>query len=590
MVGNILGNYRITEELAYSNTGMVYRGQHIQLPREVVIKEIVMSIYPDATRVQLKARYRHDVFIQSQLEHPGIVRLYESFGKSENYYIVSEYVPGINLRELLESQGLPTPGQALFLCKQALLALDYAHSFQYLSESDVPHTGIIHRDLKPANLFIDQRGKLKIADFGIVRLPDRQSMAPPSFRPGTAEYMPPEQLRGLDLDARSDIYSLGVTFYQLLTGQFPFSKPPKNGNGNKNDPATFFDLTPTLMTVFRADIPPALAAVFSRAIHRNPSERFQTAAEFLTAIKEFEQNNGAAEVQTRTVTAEAAKASPEEVTIVDLDADLDLDLDLAVEEAEEEFVAPPPRARSSSTPPPTAPGSYEEIDLSDRKRPGATAASTNGTARDERREDRDRRVAARASNASSPPARRPAASEVMLQSYYPPSEEGSSNLFKSWDSKPADSRKLWAVAATVLVLFGVVSGVYLLSQSRSTAEKSSAQPAPNLRAATTSTPVPTPTIAPEATPVDIPVTTTSNPGNPGNSDVATAGNLAPPENGESKAEVRSGDLRVLQKARKSDSQGRFRQAVNYYHDYLDSSPTAADAGVVSEQLDKLKTF
>ncbi|MCI0664507.1 MAG: protein kinase, partial [Acidobacteria bacterium] len=104
MVGKIIGNYQLTEELGYGSLGVVYRGHHIHQARDIVIKEIPLAYFPVSTRVQLKARFRREAFIQAQLDHPGIVHLYESFAKGDNYYLVMEYIQAISLRELLESQ------------------------------------------------------------------------------------------------------------------------------------------------------------------------------------------------------------------------------------------------------------------------------------------------------------------------------------------------------------------------------------------------------------------------------------------------------------------------------------------------------
>ena len=193
-----------------------------------MVKSILLSAFSPSAQSHLKARFRREAYIQSQLDHPNIVRVYEFFAAEDNYYLVMEYVPGMTLRDLLSRQGVPTPAQAVYLCKQALSALDYAHNFSYVDESDMRHTGIIHRDIKPANILLDNKGKLKITDFGIVKVLGEQGtgggMTQTGFHPGTVEYMSPEQLLGLDIDVRSDLYSLGVTFYEMLSGRLPFER------------------------------------------------------------------------------------------------------------------------------------------------------------------------------------------------------------------------------------------------------------------------------------------------------------------------------------------------------------------------------
>jgi len=283
----IIGNYQILDEFEHGALGPLYRGRHVGHNTEVVVREINLARFPVSTRVQLKSRFRRELFVHGQLNHPAIARVYQSFVKGDNYYIVSEYVPGMSLRDLLIRQGLPTAPQALYICKQALSALDYAHTAVCLDESDVRRTGVIHRDIKPSNLVIDGQGRLKITDFGIVRMPDRQSLAPPSFQPGTPEYMPPEQMRGLELDARADIYSLGVTFYQVLTGHLPYSRTSRDADSDQTRKQSI-DQDPPLISDIRSDVDPSLASILARAIARNPGSRFQTAAEFLLAIRQFE--------------------------------------------------------------------------------------------------------------------------------------------------------------------------------------------------------------------------------------------------------------------------------------------------------------
>ncbi|HEX9003403.1 MAG TPA: serine/threonine-protein kinase, partial [Blastocatellia bacterium] len=286
MIGRIIGNYRITSELAHGGMGTVYRGQHVHLPREIVVKSILLSAFTPSAQSHLKARFRREAYIQSQLDHPNIVRVYEFFAAEDNYYLVMEYVPGMTLRDLLLRQGVPTPAQAVYLCKQALSALDYAHNFTYVDESDIRHTGIIHRDIKPANMLLDNKGRLKITDFGIVKVMGEQStgagMTQTGFHPGTVEYMSPEQLLGLDIDARSDLYSLGVTFYEMLSGRLPFERSSTGSDWEvrkghiEKDPPPILELRP--------DLPPTLAAIIMRALQKSPNERFQTATEFQEAL------------------------------------------------------------------------------------------------------------------------------------------------------------------------------------------------------------------------------------------------------------------------------------------------------------------
>jgi serine/threonine protein kinase len=286
MIGRIIGNYQITSELARGGMGSVYRGHHLHLPREIVVKSILLAAYTPSALQHLKARFRREAYIQSQLDHPNIVRVYEFFALDDNYYLVMEYVAGMSLKELIARPGLPPTDQVVNLCGQALSALNYAHNFNYIDESDTQNTGIIHRDIKPANFLLDHKGRLKITDFGIVKVAGDEALTASGFQPGTVEYMSPEQLLGLDIDGRSDIYSLGVTFYEMLTGRLPFPRSVTGSDWGVRK--GHVEIEPPSLGEIRPDIHPALTAIIMRTLRKNPDDRFQSAAEFLDALQEYE--------------------------------------------------------------------------------------------------------------------------------------------------------------------------------------------------------------------------------------------------------------------------------------------------------------
>ncbi|MEO6726773.1 MAG: protein kinase, partial [Blastocatellia bacterium] len=318
MIGRIIGNYRVTSELAHGAMGTVYRGQHMHLPREIVVKSILLSAFSPSAQSHLKARFRREAYIQSQLDHPNIVRVYEFFAAEDNYYLVMEYVPGMTLRDLLLRQGVPTPAQAVYLCKQALSALDFAHNFSYVDESDIRHTGIIHRDIKPANILLDNKGKLKITDFGIVKVLGEQGtgggMTQTGFHPGTVEYMSPEQLLGLNIDVRSDLYSLGVTFYEMLSGRLPFERSATGSDWEVRK--GHIEVAPPPILEYRPDLPPTLAAIIMRSLQKSPNERFQTAAEFSEALQIHDRTIGA-ETPTRGMSGRLTKPIAPQATAMD---------------------------------------------------------------------------------------------------------------------------------------------------------------------------------------------------------------------------------------------------------------------------------
>ncbi|HEU0185055.1 MAG TPA: serine/threonine-protein kinase, partial [Blastocatellia bacterium] len=287
MLGKIIGNYQITSELARGGMGSVYRGRHQNLPREVVVKSILLSSFPPQAQNHLKARFVREAYVQAQLDHQNIVRVYEFFTTPENYYLVMEFVDGMSLRDLIIRQGALATASAVPLFKQALSALDYAHGFNYVDESGNRHAGIIHRDIKPANMLLGGTANLKITDFGIVKLAGERSLTKTGFNPGTVEYMSPEQIRGLDVDSRSDIYSLGVTFYEMLTGRLPF---PSSNTGSEYEVLRgHIELPPPPIATVKPDVPENIAAAVMRSLHKDPAARFQSAAEFLEALIDCEQ-------------------------------------------------------------------------------------------------------------------------------------------------------------------------------------------------------------------------------------------------------------------------------------------------------------
>ncbi len=306
MIGKLIGNYQITGELAQGRLGPIYRGQSVDQTREVVIKTINLAAFPSSTQTQLKARFRREVFVQRQLQHPNIVQVYDFLNVEDRYYLIQEFVPGSSLRDLLNRQGVPNVAQAVFLVKQVLGALDYAHRFTYLDQSDFQRTGLIHGDLKPSNLLLDQRGRLRVTDFGIVNkvLGGEGRKAVATVYEQESDYLAPEQARGVTPDACSDIYSLGVTFYEMLTGRAPFANWSNSAaldvrrlNGEAEAAS---------LTQIRPDVPPQVALVIAKAIKRNPKERFASAADLLRALHECEPQINSSELTSRMDTLKGA--------------------------------------------------------------------------------------------------------------------------------------------------------------------------------------------------------------------------------------------------------------------------------------------
>ncbi|HYK42624.1 MAG TPA: serine/threonine-protein kinase [Thermoanaerobaculia bacterium] len=210
LAGRRFGAYDVLEELGSGGMGKVYRAKNVMLERIVALKTLTPLLSSDEGFVQ---RFLKEARVAARLNHPNIVQIYD-FGCVEGiHYLAMEYVDGESLRAILK-RGRFSERDAILVIRQAVRALGVAHAI-----------GIVHRDVKPDNLMLTSRGELKLVDLGIAKRLDEdgQGLTATGQAVGTPHYISPEQIRGLkDIDARSDIYSLGATFYHLVTGQAPY--------------------------------------------------------------------------------------------------------------------------------------------------------------------------------------------------------------------------------------------------------------------------------------------------------------------------------------------------------------------------------
>jgi beta-lactam-binding protein with PASTA domain/serine/threonine protein kinase len=203
------GRYHIVERVAAGGMGEVFRAHDAVLAREVAIKVLHRSLAGDPAFVD---RFRGGGRAAAGLAHPNIVAVYDWGSVDGVYYMVMEYVRGPSVRHLLNEQGRLEPAQASEILRQTLLALGHAH-----------HEGFVHRDMKPENLLVTQDGVVKVADFGLARAYADGRVTQAGAVTGTVQYLAPEQIRGEPADPRSDLYSLGIVAYELLTGRLPFT-------------------------------------------------------------------------------------------------------------------------------------------------------------------------------------------------------------------------------------------------------------------------------------------------------------------------------------------------------------------------------
>lgn len=265
MIGNVIGNYKITAKLGAGGMGEVYKGVDLMLEREVAIKALRPEL---ASRPDLVERFRSEAVTLARLNHPNIATLYSFLRQGDEFFMVLEFVPGETLESLINKCGALPCEQAAYLISQALTGIAHAHQ-----------ANVIHRDLKPANLMLTCDGAVKVMDFGIARALDGERMTRAGRLVGTIEYMSPEQVRGQATDVRSDIYSLGIVLYELLTGGLPFKSDSE------------FELmrmqieeAPQSPVFLAPNLPLAMEQIVLRALAKEPEARFQNASEFCHAL------------------------------------------------------------------------------------------------------------------------------------------------------------------------------------------------------------------------------------------------------------------------------------------------------------------
>jgi serine/threonine protein kinase len=269
-----LGRYLIEAEIGRGAMGVVYRAYDPQIGRQVAIKTISLTGQEFADEPEYRTRFLREVRAAGRLSHPGVVTIFDAGQDSETQepYLVMEYVTGEPLSKLLARQRKLDMRLALQYAQEIAEALDYAHN-----------QGVVHRDIKPANILITEDGHAKIADFGVAWL--RHEITQVGEVVGSPAYMAPEQMSGKQGDARSDLFSLGVVLYSMITGFRPFQ-----GNSAKTVVFKVMNIDPVPVTSFQTEVSPELDAIVSRAIAKDPEDRYPSGDALARAIQKFRES------------------------------------------------------------------------------------------------------------------------------------------------------------------------------------------------------------------------------------------------------------------------------------------------------------
>lgn len=262
---NEIGNYKIIKKLGEGGMGEVFMGEDVMLERKVAIKILRPEL---SQREDILRRFRSEAVALGRLNHPNIATVYTFARDGERYFLAMEFVNGDPLDVLLNKRGKLNWPEAVSYAISALAALEHAHRLN-----------VVHRDVKPANIMLSFGGEIKLMDFGIARILEHSRQTRTGHTIGTLEYISPEQAQGLEVDARSDIYSMAAVLYEMLTGRLLFQKK------------TDYDLmqaqikeSPCPPRKLVSDIPKPLENIIMKALEKTPAKRFSSALEFSKAL------------------------------------------------------------------------------------------------------------------------------------------------------------------------------------------------------------------------------------------------------------------------------------------------------------------
>ena len=276
MVGQIISHYKIIEKIGSGGMGIVYKAQDLKLDRTVALKFLPVHMGEDNTQ---KQRFIHEAKAASALDHPNICTIYEidetepvageqPFGQ---IFIAMACYDGQTLQDKIASDSPMPVDETISIIIQIAQGLQKAHEKE-----------IVHRDVKPANIIVTNEGEVKIVDFGLAKLKGEPRLTKDESTLGTITYMSPEQARGEEIDLQTDIWSLGIVFYEMLTGKSPFEAD--------YDQAVIYNIlneVPETINNLNKDLPHELNNVVQKCLEKNKDKRYQTVKEFYSALIQF---------------------------------------------------------------------------------------------------------------------------------------------------------------------------------------------------------------------------------------------------------------------------------------------------------------